>query len=76
MHRQFYERRTEWFEVLGAMHFVMWWVPKGHRPTLDEAMERLDRLKNDGPSEAAFDWTYLKEATGWRTHACATVAAE
>jgi hypothetical protein len=24
VHRKFYERRAEWFEVLGAMHLVMW----------------------------------------------------
>ena len=40
VHRQFYERRAEWFEVLGRMHFVMWWVPAGHKPTLDEARHR------------------------------------
>ena len=42
VHRQFYERRREWFEVLGERHLVMWWVPAGHRPTLDEALARLD----------------------------------
>jgi hypothetical protein len=45
VHRQFYARRAEWFEVLGAQHFVMWWVPEGHRPGLDEALARLDHLK-------------------------------
>ncbi len=51
MHRQFYERRREWFEVLGEMHFVMWWVPAGHRPTLDEGLERLAQLRAHGNSE-------------------------
>jgi hypothetical protein len=32
VHRAFYERRQEWFEVLGKMHFVMWWVPAGTVP--------------------------------------------
>ena len=41
IHKQFYERRRDWFDVLGEMHFVMWWVPVGHRPTLDEALARL-----------------------------------
>ena len=45
VHRQFYERRREWFEVLGERHFVMWWVPEGHRPTLDEALARLAHLR-------------------------------
>ncbi len=29
VHRQFYERRAEWFEVLGKMHFVTWWIAPG-----------------------------------------------
>ncbi len=76
VHRQFYERREEWFEVLGDMHFVMWWVPAGHRPTLDEALERLEHLKTHGPSDHAFGWDYLPEARLHRTRACSAVAAE
>jgi hypothetical protein len=76
VHRQFYERRAEWFEVLGHMHFVMWWVPVGHRPTLDEALMRLDHKKQHGDSDHAFGWSYLKEARLWQAKACAKVAAE
>ena len=76
VHRAFYERRAEWFEVLGRMHFVMWWVPAGHRPTLDEALERLKHLEAQGDSDHAFGWTYLKEAQLWRTRGCTQVAAE
>jgi len=76
VHRQFYERRADWFEVLGHMHFVMWWVPVGHQPTLDEGMERLERLRAHGDSDAAFGWSWLKDATLWQAHACSDVAAE
>ena len=76
VHRTFYERRAEWFEVLGRMHFVMWWVPAGHRPTLDEALERLKHLEAHGDSDHAFAWKYLKEAQAWKTRGCAQVAAE
>lgn len=76
VHRQFYERRAEWFEVLGRMHFVMWWVPEGHRPTLPEALARLDHLRENGDSDVAFGWKYLKEAQAWKTHGCAQAAAE
>jgi hypothetical protein len=72
----FYERRAEWFEVLGRMHFVMWWVPAGHRPTLDEALERLAHLEAHGESDQAFGWKYLQEAQAWKTRGCAQVAAE
>ena len=76
VHKQFYDRRAEWFEVMGAMHFVMWWVPAGHRPTLAEAMKRLTLRRSLGDSEIAFGWAWLKDARAWRTHACAPVAAE
>lgn len=76
IHKQFYERRQEWFEVLGDMHFVMWWVPEGHRPSLDEAMNRLAHLRANGPGPDAFGWRELSEADMWRDHGCTTVAAE
>lgn len=76
VHRAFYERRAEWFEVLGARHFVMWRVPAGHRPTLDEGLERLAHLKAQGDSDHAFGWAYLEQARLWKSRGCAQVAAE
>ena len=76
VHRQFYERRKEWFEVLGEMHFVMWWVEDGHKPTLAEALERLEFLRKNGPSDHAFNWTWLKDAKLWREKSCGPFAAE
>ncbi len=76
VHRQFYERRRDWFEVLGAQHFVMWWVDAGHRPMLDEGLERLEMRKARGDGEEAFGWEWLKEARLWRTKNCSGLAAE
>ncbi len=76
VHRQFYARRAEWFEVLGKMHLVMWRVPAGHRPTLDEGLERLAHLQARGDSDHAFGWGHLPEARLWREARCAAVAAE
>ena len=76
VHKQFYARRQEWFEVMGQMHFVMWWVPEGHQPTLDEALERLGHLRANGASDYAFDWAYARDAEQYKTHQCAPVAAE
>ncbi|AUH35026.1 DUF3291 domain-containing protein [Paracoccus tegillarcae] len=70
VHRQFYERRAEWFEVMGDMHFVMWWVPVGHKPTLDEALARLDHLREHGDSDHAFGWKWLEQARLWRDRGC------
>ncbi|WP_233557266.1 DUF3291 domain-containing protein [Rhodophyticola porphyridii] len=76
VHRRFYERRQDWFEVLGEMHFVMWWVPIGHRPTLSEALARLEHLRSHGAGSHAFDWAWLEEAELWKRHACSPAAAE
>ncbi|TNE92997.1 MAG: DUF3291 domain-containing protein [Rhodobacteraceae bacterium] len=75
VHRQFYARREEWFEVLDKMHFVMWWIEPGHKPALDEALERLDLLNRIGDSEEAFGWSYLREARLWRSRGCRGDAA-
>ncbi len=75
VHRQFYERHAEWFELLTDQHFVMWWVPAGHQPTLAEALERLEHLRAHGDSDHAFGWSWLKEACLWRTRGCSEGAA-
>ena len=76
VHRQFYERRAEWFELLGEMHFVMWWVEMGHRPSLGEALAKLEHRKTHGDSDAAFGWDWLEGVRLARTHQCGPAAAE
>lgn len=58
VHGRFFQRREDWFEQPEPT-LVMWWVPAGHRPTLDEAVGRLDHLKAHGPSNHAFGWETL-----------------
>ncbi len=76
VHRQFYERRHDWFEVKFTMDFAMWWVPAGHRPTLDEALERLEHLREHGDSDHAFGWKHLNDAQLWRQKNCSQTAAQ
>ncbi len=70
LHRQFYERRAEWFDVLGEMHFVMWWVAQGHQPSLAEALERLAHRRAHGDTDHAFGWEHLRVAELYRTRQC------
>lgn len=56
LHSKFMDRKAEWFEVLGEQHFVMWWIQEGHQPTREEALERLDDLRRNGPTGRAFGW--------------------
>ena len=75
VHKQFYERRAEWFELLGEQHFVMWHVADGHKPTLEEALARLEHLKAQGDTDFAFGWDALEGASEWQAKQCG-VAAE
>jgi hypothetical protein len=52
-HVQIMRRRREWFEHMDVF-MVLWWVPAGHRPTIDEAKARLALLEQHGPTPAAF----------------------
>ena len=76
LHKQFYDRRAEWFEALGEMHFVLWQVDPGHRPTLDEGLARLSHLRASGDSEFAFGWTWLRAREGLAARRCAPHPAE
>ena len=53
-HTPFLRRRGEWFERLGEAYLVLWWIPAGTVPTVEEALARLDHLKSVGPSREAF----------------------
>ena len=53
-HAAVLRRRREYFEPMPTPHLVVWWVPVGHRPELDEARERLDHLEAHGPTPYAF----------------------
>jgi hypothetical protein len=54
-HLEVLRRRREWFdhEGLGA-HYVLWWLPAGTLPTLEEARDRLALLDKEGATPDAF----------------------
>jgi hypothetical protein len=53
-HAGFLRRRGEWFQHLVEAYTVLWWVPRGHRPTTDEAGQKLAHLRREGPGPEAF----------------------
>lgn len=53
-HLDYLRRRREWFVPYGDLYAVNWWIPAGHRPTVGEASDRLDRLRADGSTPEAF----------------------
>jgi hypothetical protein len=71
VHKRFYGRREEWFEHFEGPYFVMWWVPAGHLPSVQEAIERLEHLKEHGPTEHAFGWdNAMSSAQLFKTARC------
>lgn len=52
-HTQIMRRRREWFSRM-EIYMVLWWVPAGHQPTTAEAAERLEQLRQHGPTPEAF----------------------
>jgi antibiotic biosynthesis monooxygenase (ABM) superfamily enzyme len=53
-HKTVFKRRHEWFERMGRPTTVLWWQPAGTVPSIEEALDRLDRLTNLGPTYNAF----------------------
>jgi hypothetical protein len=55
-HAEILKRRAEWFARMGEAHMVLWWVPAGHLPSVDEAAKRLRLLREQGASVQAFNF--------------------
>jgi len=53
-HNEVMARRKEWFERMVEAYSVLWWIPIGSIPTLEEAARRLDSLRDHGPGPKAF----------------------
>jgi hypothetical protein len=69
-HKQFYNRKGDWFEKLSTPHFVMWPIPAGRVPGLAEAMQRLEHLRSRGDSDFAFGWSHLAHIKLWMSRKC------
>jgi len=53
-HRGVMIKRREWFAQPAGAYMVLWWVPAGHRPTVEEGLARLAELDANGPTPRAF----------------------
>jgi hypothetical protein len=53
-HVEVMRRRRQWFHRVGDAYICLWWIPAGHIPTIEEAEERMSRLRLHGPSPRAF----------------------
>ncbi len=53
-HVEIMRRRKEWFSQMQEAYVVLWWVPVGHKPSIEEAGEKLKLLETNGPGSEAF----------------------
>ena len=53
-HAEILARRREWFEQVKGPIMVLWWVPRGHRPSIEEAVAKLELLRVNGATPEAF----------------------
>ncbi|WP_327174896.1 DUF3291 domain-containing protein [Streptomyces sp. NBC_01335] len=56
-HLEVVRQRRDWFHRHVEAHLVLWWIPAGHVPTVEEALARLAELRAVGPSPRAFTFT-------------------
>ena len=47
-------RRREWFSRMTDAYTALWWIPRGHLPTVVEAEDRVRQLRARGPTPHAF----------------------
>jgi hypothetical protein len=55
-HIDFLKRKKEWFYPLDEAAYVLWWIPQGHIPSVEEAVARLMHLRENGESAHAFSF--------------------
>jgi hypothetical protein len=53
-HLELLRRRREWFTRMVEPILVLWWVPAGHLPSVEESLARLALLREHGPGPDAF----------------------
>jgi len=63
-HAAVMRRRREWFERFAGVYVALWWVPAGHRPSVEEAVARLAHLEAHGPTPYAFSFAQPFDAEG------------
>jgi len=64
VHSYFLKNRKKWSNEIEGHKAVMWYIDKGHIPTISEAKERLDLLNQNGPNPKAFSMSEIYDESG------------
>ena len=51
--------RKRWFEKFEGPYYALWWISAGQLPSVEEARQRLDHLRQHGDSAYAFSFKHL-----------------
>ena len=62
-HRELIRQRKGWFEQMESMHLAMWWIGAGLIPTVEEAKQRLEHLRQHGETVHAFTFKRIFQPT-------------
>ncbi|HSG89914.1 MAG TPA: DUF3291 domain-containing protein [Pseudomonadales bacterium] len=54
VHADMVRAGRSWFLPKTRPQIVLWWIPAGTLPTLEDGVARLDRLRAEGPTREAF----------------------
>jgi uncharacterized protein DUF3291 len=63
-HAEPLRERRNWFHAMEGPSLVLWWIPAGHVPTVEEGKARFELLKTLGPTPHAFTFRHPFPAPG------------
>ena len=75
-HREMIQQRREWFEQMESMHMAMWWISAGLIPTVEEAKQRLEHLRQHGETAHAFTFKRIFQPTDYAEISLAPLSFE
>ena len=58
-HNEVMAQRKQWFNRMLEAYSVLWWIPTGTVPTIEQADERLQKLRQNGPGAEAFTFKQI-----------------
>lgn len=64
VHSYFLKSRKKWSDEIAGHKAVMWYIPAGTTPTVEEAKIKLDQLNEHGSSLEAFSMTDIYNSDG------------
>lgn len=55
-HHEVLKNRDQWVPHCDRPTYVLWWIPNTEHPRIEEAALKLAHLRDQGPSQQAFDF--------------------